>query len=86
MSLTRFSNKDNIISNIGPQRGLIWNNDVIPSLLLDTRDVELPKDATVEVHIYSEDGSYIGGRVTRDYQINDNKLLINYSKYLKILV
>ena len=80
MSLDRFSNNDSILSTIGPQRGLVWNEDIVPSLLLDARDIRLPKDTTIEVHVYSENGSYIGGDIINDYTVTDNKLLINYSK------
>ena len=79
MSLDRFSNKDSILSTIGPQRGVIWNEDIIPSLLLDTKDVQIPKNSVVEVHVYSEQGSYIGGDIVTDYNITSNKLLVNYS-------
>jgi hypothetical protein len=79
MSLERFSNKDSILANNGLQRGIVWDNDIQPSLLLDVRDVQLPDTTTVEVHVYSENGLYIGGDTVTDYTINDNKLLINYS-------
>jgi hypothetical protein len=82
MSLERFSNKDSILSNNGLQRGIIWNNDILPSLMLDSRTITVKDNLSVEVHVYSQNGEYLVGGDTRAYKLNKDKIQIDYAAAL----
>jgi hypothetical protein len=82
MSLERFSNKQSILDNNGLQRGIVWSNDILPSLMLDER-VIVPSDFTsVEVHVYTKTGEYITGDKITDYKLFNSRILIDYAKVL----
>jgi hypothetical protein len=82
MSLERFSNKQDIISNNGTIRGIEWSNDVLPSLMLDTRTITLSDNVTVESFVYSRAGNYLTGGNISDFKINADRILIDYAAVL----
>jgi hypothetical protein len=83
MSLERFSNKDSILSNNGLQRGTIWSNDILPSLMMDARTVVLNKEnVSVEIHVYTRTGEYLIGGAINDYKFNNDKIQIDYAAAL----
>ena len=82
MSLDRFSNKQSILDNTGLQRGTIWSNDILPSLMLDQRVIVPTDNVSVELHVYTSIGNYITGGIINDYNINVDKLRIDYARAL----
>lgn len=85
MSLDRFSNKQSILDNNGLQRGIIWNNDLLPSLMLDQRIIVPNDNVTVELHVYSVNGDYLVGNVITDYKLSQDKIQIDYAQALTSL-
>jgi len=85
MSLDRFSNKDSVLATNGIQRGIVWNNDILPSLMLDQRVIVPNDNVTVELHVYSVNGDYLVGNVITDYKLSQDKIQINYAQALTTL-
>ena len=83
MSLERFSNKDSILANNGLQRGIIWSNDILPSLMMDARTIVPNKEnISVELHTYTQTGEYLVGGTINDYKLNNDTIQIDYAAAL----
>jgi hypothetical protein len=85
MSLERFTNNEDILSNDGITRGIVWKKDDIKLLSLDTKGVTPEGISEVEVHVYSKDGGYINSILPKDFTLRANKLYVNYADALGIL-
>jgi hypothetical protein len=82
MSLDRFSNKQSVLESNGLQRGIIWSNNILPSLMLDQRIITPKENTSVEVFVYSTDGTYLTGDIVNDYIIENSKIAIDYASVL----
>lgn len=82
MSLDRFSNKQDALANNGTIRGIEWSNDILPSLMLDTRTITLSDNVTVEAFVYTRAGNYLTGGNITDFKLNADRILIDYAAVL----
>ena len=82
MALDRFSNKKEIQETDGVVRGIIWNEEDLDVLQLDLKNVIPEERPVVEIHLYTigSESAYIAGGVIDDFEINGNKLHINYGQ------
>ena len=80
MSLERFSNKEEILSQDGVVRGLVWRESDIPLLQLDESNIAPVNTPNIELHAYTRDvGEYIVGGDITNFQIVDDRLNIDYA-------
>jgi hypothetical protein len=89
MALERFTNKDEIIETNGPVRGMIWNEDDVPMLKLDTKNISPDDRPIVELHLYTvgklDESNYITGGQIDDFEWDKDTIQINFGKAVESL-
>ena len=82
MALDRFSNIKEIQETDGIVRGVVWNQDDLDILQLDLKSVSPEDVPIVEIHLYTvgSESTYITGGIIDDFEIQKDKIHINYGK------
>ena len=85
MALDRFTNKDEIMDTNGPVKGIVWSEEDIPLLELDSSFISPKEKPYIELHAYTPSGDYIGGGTTTAFEQQGNNLYIDYYQGLNDL-
>ena len=91
MALERFTNKEEIITTNGEVRGVVWKQDDIPILKLDTKTIRPEERPIVELHLYTigkeDEANYITGGYIEDFEFDagQGKIMVNYGKAIESL-
>tara|TARA_Y100000593_G_scaffold78830_1_gene146493 strand:- start:303 stop:4505 length:4203 start_codon:yes stop_codon:yes gene_type:complete len=82
MTLERFSNIKEIQETDGVVRAITWKESDIDILQLDLKNVIPEERPIVEIHLYTIGAvsKYIAGGIIDDFEINRDKILINYGQ------
>lgn len=79
MSLSRYSNINEIRNTPGLSRGIDWTTQDVPELLLTELSIRPDETPTVEMHIYTPTTEvYLGGGPITAFVVKDGKLYIDY--------